>query len=657
MADAKTTQPWDVQYPAWTTFAAFAPWGDQAFAAAKPEMYKQVFGRSGLHPVVDPYRQYTAPYHPFDYLASNPMGRPGGPSAAELANMNNSLYGLTAPLNLGGAQAANAQYQQLLAGLTPGGGGGFGTAPSGPLPYNPQTASGMSYVPGQGWQNVAAGGQPQMVAVGNNVYYNGRQVTGDQYNQLLTQGPNAAGANSLYGQLTGDIFNSLGGQLPYPTMPQAPNFGSVAMPSAPSLGGASMPAAPNLGAFNLPAAPSLGQFNLPAAPSLPGFTAPNVGDLAYQTYQRFAQGQPGFQSALQSALNPNIAMPGQSIYEQVAAQRAAGGPLDQYVNTASGAVQAAADRALAKQQADLASKYAAEGSYMSGPMLTALGEQAASSNADVANVIGQMRLNAAEGESNRLYAAGTTQYTSELQRNVQQAQMQAQTAQTLAGIYGQIAAQTGDAQAQTMADTYRTQASYLSSVYGSQASALANAYGTQGQFASSIYGSQAGALASAYGTQGQLAGQVYGAQAGMHNAQLGLAGSIYGTQGSMYNAQLGALANVYGTQAGMYGDQLQAAMGQQQLATQQATQRAQDLMSGYGVNYQQAFQMAQAEQQNQQAALDALAKNRLQPGENLLAAMRPYFGLNNVTTPVGGGIGDLIGPAIQAAAYAAGSGV
>jgi hypothetical protein len=728
----KQTLPWEQQLTGWPMFAAFAPWGDQAFAATKPDLYQQIFGEHGLHPVVDPYRRYTANYDPFGYLSGS-YTRPGGPTSAEQNVLNTSLFGTTAPLNTGGAtnilNAGNAFTQSM----TPGG-SVWGAQPEGPLPYDPATASGMSYIGGKGWQEVPSGGYPQLVydPTGQQAYYNGKAITSPGLSQLLATNPSAVGANGPYGSLTNDIFNSLGGQLPMPSAPQAPTLAPFQLPQAPNIPQFNMPAAPTLPAFNLPQAPALPAFNLPQAPALPAFNAPeapalpqfnmptaptmptwqnpDVGQLAYDTYNKFAQGQPGYTGALESALNPNIAMPGQSIFDMVAQQRAAGGPMDQYVNSASDAVQAAAERALQKQSIDLQSRFAGEGSYLSGPMLNALGELGASSNADTTNILANMRLNAAEAESGRVYQGATTQYQTEAQRNQAEAQIQAQTAQQLAQVYGSIAQSTGNAQADAMARAYQAQSSFLSSVYGSQVSGAASAYGTQGQYGASTYGSRLGALASAYGTQGQYQGQTYGALASAlasaygtqgqyagqtYGAQAAALANAYGTQGqfasSNYGSQLGALSstyntgvnaatniygtqvgalsnayntganynqNIFGTQGSMYNNALNAFTGQQQFATSNATQRAQDLMTQYHINFQDAMMLAGAEQGNQQSALDALKTQYYQPGQNMLTAMQPFFGLPSVTSQAGGGgfdIGALL--AAASAAATAGSGV
>lgn len=479
MAESKTTLPWLSQYPAWTLFGSFSPQGYRAFKKVKPKMFEQVFGDTEEADLA-PYRRYTQEYDPFSFL-TNAYPRPGGPSQEEQDILNNSLFGSTARLNLGGANAAaanQANFTNFISPMAPGGGAGGG------------------------------GG---------------------------------------YGALTGDIFTSLGGRMPYPTQPTAPTIPG---------------------------------FNMPGAPSLPPFQTPNVGGLAADTWQRFSDMVPGFSGSLERALNPQIALPEQSIFEMVAAQRGQGGPMDAYVQQALGGLQESADRRLQKQSMDLQSRFAGEGSYMSGPMFNALGELSASSNADLAATMGQLQLGAAEGEANRIFGGATTQYENEANRNALQAQIGAQTAQQLADVFGQIAATTGSAEAAAAADAYRAQAGFLSSIYGSQTDAAARAYGTQ----------------------------------------------------------VGGMTDIFGTQAGMYNTGLNAAVRQQEFVTQAATQRARDLAEMYGMSFDQAMQLAKAEQGNQQSALDALRRNYYQPGENLLETMRPYFGLPQVTTPMGGGM-------------------
>lgn len=350
----------------------------------------------------------------------------------------------------GGGQIPGGTQQQLF--------GQGGPDRSGLPPYpeyfaSPDLQPGVKYVQGQGWVEVPTGADVVWDSANNQYYYHGVPITQGEMVQLRAEGPGAF-TTSAYQDLTSDVFASLGGQLPVPTAPTLDTLGSL---------------------------------QLPDKPNLPAFQTPDVGQLALNTYNKFAGQTPGFAQAITNALNPQIAMPAQSIFDMVAEQRAAGGPLDKYVQGAIGGVEQAANRRM--QQADLAlrSRFAGEGSYMSGPMLNALGEMYATGNAELANTIGQLALSAAESESGRVYGAAGTQYTSELDRNKTEAQIGAQSAMQLANTYGQIAASTGNAQAAAMADAYRTQANFLASLYGTEVGALTSEYGTKAGFLSDTY--------------------------------------------------------------------------------------------------------------------------------------------------------------------------
>ncbi len=666
----KTTLPWLNQYPGWLLFSAFSPQGMDAFKKVKPQMYKQLFGKDFDESTFDPYRRIMGDYSAFDYLNSNPYNRPGGPSAAEQGLVNNSLFGLTAPLNLGGATGATRNLDSFMGSLMPrnlygltgdarssgrapyasdlsatawsapssqssfpmvpspygntgitgagmpagaanmtmadviagvqGGGQpresrastdpqmvtsaftnyrvqplpssqqpgvpgymaspatgslagisgltstgqqqpqqqqqrvfpGTSTLPGYPTGWNPDTQPGQKYVPGRGWVHVNSGADVTWDAGSNTFYYHGQPITEGQYQELAQRGPDAF-TTSGYQDMTRDVFASLGGQIPVPT--------------APTLS-------------------TLGRLQLPDAPQLPEFQAPDVGQLAYNTYRQFASGTPGFDDAVRRALNPQIAMPSQTIFQMAEAQRAAGGPMDKYVDAASGAVQRAADQRYNDQAMQLKSQFAGEGSYMSGPMLNALASLAGSNNAEVANVLAQMRLGAAEGESGRIYGAATTQYNNELDRNKTQAAISAQSATQMADTYGRIAQSTGSATAQALSDAYRTQASFLSNNYNTQVGALTSEYGTRANFLSDTYSTG-----------------------------------------------------------------LQGALTQQGLASNQATQRVAQMLQAQGMSFDQAMQIALAQQKNNQDALDALRTSFYQPAGNLLDVLRS-FNYGNVTS-------------------------
>lgn len=161
MAEQKTSEPFMQQYMGGLMGSLFLPEFAQAFASYKPQEYQQLFGDPGdklrkggkggitsgegasmaggtptelaqnwdpnaaSHAqggmptdVKNPYHRYVMDYKPFDFLASNFMGRPGGPSAQETDIMNKSLGGLTAGLDQSKLRAIADRGNQMSQGLT-----------------------------------------------------------------------------------------------------------------------------------------------------------------------------------------------------------------------------------------------------------------------------------------------------------------------------------------------------------------------------------------------------------------------------------------------------------------------------------------------------------------------------------------------------------
>jgi hypothetical protein len=438
----KTTLPFAEQVGAWILASLFSPYGAQGARALKPQLFKQLFGNlnlgpgATLPPDIAAARRYTQPYDPWSLLQTSP--RPGGPTQAEQDLLNNALFGLVAPLDLSGARAAMVQPGAMQ----------FGTTPQGPLPFDPRTATGESYNPQTGRFEFTTQ-NPEIVWWGptNQFYYKGREITPAQYLQLLAQGPAAA---SQYGQVAQDIYGALGGQLPRPVAPTAP---------------------------------SLHPFSLPASPRI------DVGGEMQSIYQSLLQGQPGLQQALTASLNPRIALPSQSIFDIVnAAPRSA--DLDRYVNSAVEGMRAAYERELANQEIALQSRFAGEGSYLSGPMFSAMGQLRGELGANFLRDIGQLQLAAAEAERARQYGAATTQYGTEFTRNVTQVQERAQQSRALAQVFGTMAAQAAQSATDARTRNYAAQLQALASAYGAEADFLASTFGTQ----ANVYGNQLAAL-------------------------------------------------------------------------------------------------------------------------------------------------------------------
>lgn len=269
--------------------------------------------------------------------------------------------------------------------------------------YNPFSfgANYLSQVPGQPFTSAVN-------TLGGSI--GGLTAPLDQSNYLRSLGNQEAFTQSLqpggggYGGMTSDIFSALGGQLPYPTVPQLPgvNF--------------------------------------------------DIGGRITDVYNQLGRSTPGYLSAQSQALDPDI-------FGRVDAYQGSGA-LDKYVQGATAGITKAFDSRLADQDLALRSRFAQEGSYLSGPMLNALGELNAQSNAEYAGVIGQLQLQAAENERNRVFTGATSE-----------AQIQADTVRSLANTFASIANQTGSTEASTLANLYATQADFLEGIYGQQLNA------------------------------------------------------------------------------------------------------------------------------------------------------------------------------------------
>ena len=367
-----------------------------------------------------------------------------------------------------------------------------------------------------------------------------------------------AGEPGGYTNLATEAYNSMGGRLDRPI---APNFGSLSMPNA-----------PDLNQLRAPTAPSISQLG-----SLP--SANDLSNTMYNTYNKFARGNPNFQSAQAQALRG-----GDVLQTALAALQQQGGAMDQYVNPLVSATENASKQALAKANTELMSRFAGEGAFMSGPMMNALGNNTSEYGVNLAREIGGIRLQAANDQANRIYSGATSQ-----------AQIQAQQALGLSEQYAAMARETGSQQAALAASAYKAKADMLS-----------NSYATQGS---------------------------------MYNKQADFLNQRYGTQASMYNNQLDSLDNTFATQMGGY-------TAQNQLAQDQATKRARDLMDQYGLGVDQAMQIAQAQQQNEQGALGNLRRDYLQPGEQQFAILKSLMGFPSVSKTIDGGFD--VGEAVSA---------
>lgn len=246
MADGKQTLPWITQNGAWLGLGLLSPFGMEAFAETKPEMWRQIFEDffdgpprqfygpdAQVPPELQQYWNFTQPYDPWSYL-SDLFPRPGGPSEAEQALLDNSLFGAVAPLDLSAAQQATNQGQsyindmmsgqgpqQMLGGLFAGLGGQM------PMPQMPQS-------PGLfGLAN------PQQIAA---IY-----------------GSDPLGA--VYGQPTGP-----GGRREFANPQPGPGFPPIQIPGVGQAG-----AVPSMGqGFDLSAAKGFGLGPVPGATPPPG---------------------------------------------------------------------------------------------------------------------------------------------------------------------------------------------------------------------------------------------------------------------------------------------------------------------------------------------------------------------------------------------------
>ncbi len=154
---SKTSEPFLQQYAGGLMGSLFFPQFAQAFASYKPQEYQQLFGQPGqklkktkgkvanagmmgmgggggfdqdpnsplgINGSIGQYRRFVNQYRPFDYAASNPFGRPGGPSQDEQNLLNNSYFGLVPKLDQSKTRAAADSLTGLLGNLSPANFGG-----------------------------------------------------------------------------------------------------------------------------------------------------------------------------------------------------------------------------------------------------------------------------------------------------------------------------------------------------------------------------------------------------------------------------------------------------------------------------------------------------------------------------------------------------
>lgn len=424
----KTTLPWLDQYPGWLLYSLGIPQGANVFKQVKPGMYKQTFPGQSPGDVfgTSPLSRLGQDYNPWSAMGTT--GRPGGATGAESDILNKSLFGQTAPLDLGNVRDA----QQA-----------------------------KNWITSQFGQGATGSDQP-----------NG------------------------YTNLSRNIYADMGGKMALPTAPTLDQIGTLP-------------------------------------------TGQDIGNTIFNAYNRFGANQPGFQSAMQSSLRG-----GDVLKNALAAMQQQGGAMDQYVNPLVKATEDASKRALANANTEMMSRFAGEGSFMSGPMLSALANQSQDYGVNLAQELGKIRLQAANDQANRIYTGATNQ-----------ANVQAETARALSEQYAAMARETGSEQAALAASAYKAKADFLS---------------------------------------------------------------------NNYNTQMGAYT------------------AQNQTAQAQVTQRAKDLMDQYGLGVDQALKIAQAQQGNEQTALDNLKNNYLQPGQEQFAILKSLMGFPAVSKTTGNGVGDFL---------------
>lgn len=332
----KTTLPWLDQYPGWLLYSLGVPQGANVFKQVKPNMYKQTF------PGQDPSQVFgTSPLSRLgqDYNPWAALGTTGRDTTGQESDiLNRSLFGQTAPLDLGNVRDAQAAKNNLVT-------------------------------------SFASGGK--------------------------------------YNQMADEIYNSMGGKL------------------------------------SLPTAPSLDQLG-----ALP--TGQDIGNTIFNAYNRFGANQPGFQSAMQQSLRG-----GDILQTALAAMKQQGGAMDQYVNPLVKATEDASRRALANANTEMMSRFAGEGAFMSGPMLSALANQSQDYGVNLAEQLGKIRLQAANDQANRIYTGATNQ-----------ANIQAEQARALSDQYARMAQETGSQQAALASSAYKAKADFLSNQYNTQMGAF-----------------------------------------------------------------------------------------------------------------------------------------------------------------------------------------
>jgi hypothetical protein len=146
---SKETEPFLKQYGLGLLGSLFFPQFAQAYASYKPQEFQQLFGQPGqklskskgkvantpmaggggfdedpnsplgINGSIGQYRRFVSQYNPFAYLASNPFGRPGGPSQDEQNLLNSSYFGLVPKIDLSKATDTNNGLGGIFTGLTP----------------------------------------------------------------------------------------------------------------------------------------------------------------------------------------------------------------------------------------------------------------------------------------------------------------------------------------------------------------------------------------------------------------------------------------------------------------------------------------------------------------------------------------------------------
>lgn len=333
-----------------TLLGAFLPWGP---GAIQDRDLNKGWDNSELPPSgsVDeigwsdpyaPYRRFASDYNPFAFNASGSTGRPGGASSYDTGLLNRSLYGTTAPLGMSGMENANQQYQSFLQSMYGGGGGGYGGGQQGQY--------GRSYNP-----------YPEYFA-------NPGSQPGRSYNSQTGQWDEVtSGAQVTWDSGTGQYYYQ--GQ---PISDAAVQAGLRGGPQAIE----TIMMQEGYGQGGMTPIRDFGQQALDA-----------IG-LGHQYYDRPPE-RPDFDAA-----DYGIGM-----LDRLQGQ----GALDKYVQNALSGTRSAFREEMADQVADLQSQYSYEGGFLGSPMFAAQGELQGELTADYLRDIGQLELQAANDQMNRIF--------------------------------------------------------------------------------------------------------------------------------------------------------------------------------------------------------------------------------------------------------------